>query len=188
MEVDDGRAATRAEAAGAEPAAQNLAKAFHMTVERLGDGTALRWGEDETMSWNELRAQRRGRGRRPLQSSASEPGDTVAIMLNNRAEFFAIDLGVSTLGGVPFSIYQTASPEQIAYVVGDAGAKVAFVETAFLGRLREGARRPARARAPDRRSTATAATMTLRGAAREATPTSTTPRPPTPSASTTRSR
>ena len=59
-------------------------------------------------------------------------GDSVAIMLNNRPEFFPIDLGVSTLGGVPFSIYQTASPEQIAYVVGDAGARVAVVEKAFL--------------------------------------------------------
>ncbi len=53
-------------------------------------------------------------------------------MLNNRLEFFPIDLGVVTLGGVPFSIYQTASPEQIAYVVGDAGAKVAIVERSFL--------------------------------------------------------
>ena len=53
-------------------------------------------------------------------------------MLNNRMEFFPIDLGVVTLGGVPFSIYQTASPEQIAYVVGDAGAKVAIVEKSFL--------------------------------------------------------
>ena len=37
-----------------------------------------------------------------------------------------------SLGAVPFSIYQTSSPEQIQYVVSDAGAKVAIVETAFL--------------------------------------------------------
>ncbi|MFN8112473.1 MAG: long-chain fatty acid--CoA ligase [Solirubrobacterales bacterium] len=59
-------------------------------------------------------------------------GDTVALMLNNRLEFFPIDLGVVTLGGVLLSIYQTASPEQIAYVVGDAGAKVAIVEKSYL--------------------------------------------------------
>ena len=58
-------------------------------------------------------------------------GDTVALMLNDRIEFFQIDLGVVTLGGA-LSIYQTASPEQIAYVVGDAGAKVAIVEKSFL--------------------------------------------------------
>src|SRR5687767_7074495 len=91
---------------GREPAAQNLAKAFHMTVERLGDQTALRWGDGETMSWNELRAQAAA-----VAGGLAELGianqDSVAIMLDNRAEFFAIDLGVSTLGGVPFSIYQT---------------------------------------------------------------------------------
>ena len=41
---------------------------------------------------------------------------------------------------MPFSIYQTSSPEQITYVVSDAGAKVAIVETMFLdvfGKARE---------------------------------------------------
>ena len=38
----------------------------------------------------------------------------------------------SRSGAVPFSIYQTSSPEQIQYVISDAGAKIALVETAFL--------------------------------------------------------
>jgi len=116
---------------GGEPPAENLAKAFHLTVERLGDGTALRWGEGETLSWNELRSRAAAVAGGLAKLGVSNQ-DTVAIMLNNRSEFFYIDLGVSTLGGVPFSIYQTASPEQIAYVVGDAGAKVAIVEKSFL--------------------------------------------------------
>ena len=116
---------------GAEPVAQNLALAFHASVERLGDESALRWGEDGSMSWNELRAKAAAVAGGLAKLGVSR-GDSVAIMLNNRPEFFPIDLGVSTLGGVPFSIYQTASPEQIAYVVGDAGARVAVVEKAFL--------------------------------------------------------
>jgi long-subunit acyl-CoA synthetase (AMP-forming) len=36
-----------------------------------------------------------------------------------------------TLGATPFSIYATSAPEQIAYVVGDAEAKVAIIEAAF---------------------------------------------------------
>ncbi|MDQ3102889.1 MAG: AMP-dependent synthetase/ligase [Actinomycetota bacterium] len=116
---------------GAEPPAKNLAKAFQMTVERLGDGSALRWGDGESMSWNDLRSQAAAVAG-GLSELGVTNGDTVAIMLNNRPEFFPIDLGVSTLGGVPFSIYQTASPEQIAYVVGDAAAEVAVVEKAFL--------------------------------------------------------
>ena len=116
---------------GTEPTAQNLAKAFQATAERLGDDSALRWGEDGQMSWNELRAQAAAVAGGMAKLGVSS-GDSVALMLNNRAEFFGLDLGVSTLGGVPFSIYQTASPEQIAYVVGDAAAKVAVVEKSFL--------------------------------------------------------
>ena len=37
-----------------------------------------------------------------------------------------------SLGAVPFSIYQTSSPDQISYVVSDAGAKISIVETMFL--------------------------------------------------------
>ena len=63
-------------------------------------------------------------------------GDTVALMLANRPEFHIADLAAMTLGATPFSIYQTYSPEQIAYVVGDAGARVAIVEEQFLERFR----------------------------------------------------
>jgi long-subunit acyl-CoA synthetase (AMP-forming) len=70
-------------------------------------------------------------------------GDTVALMLNNRPEFIPCDLGAVALGGVPFSVYQTSSPEQIEYVCENAGANVAFVETAFLEQFNKGARDPA---------------------------------------------
>ena len=115
---------------GAEPEAQNLASAFHATVDRLGDAVALRDAERE-VTWNELRAQAAAVAG-GLAALGVSRGDTVVLMLNNRIEFFPCDLGVSTLGGVPFSIYQTASPEQISYVCGDAGAKVAIVEKSFL--------------------------------------------------------
>ncbi|MCB0865253.1 MAG: long-chain fatty acid--CoA ligase [Solirubrobacterales bacterium] len=113
-----------------EPEFPNLAKAFQATAERLGDSVALRDAEQE-ITWKELRANAAAVAG-GLASLGVSHGDTVALMLNNRVEFFPCDLGVSTLGGVPFSIYQTASPEQIAYVCGDAGVKVAIVEKAFL--------------------------------------------------------
>ncbi len=37
------------------------------------------------------------------------------------------------LGATPFSIYNTSSVEQIAYLLGDAGYRVVIVEAAFLG-------------------------------------------------------
>ena len=87
-------------------------------------------------------------------------------MLSNRPEFIACDLAAVALGAVPFSIYQTSSPEQIAYVVGDADARVAIVEAAYLDafeRAREdAARRRARDR-PRRRARGTATLAELEG-------------------------
>ena len=40
-----------------------------------------------------------------------------------------------TVGATPFSLYVTASPEQIQYVVGDAGAKIAVIDEQFAERF-----------------------------------------------------
>jgi long-chain acyl-CoA synthetase len=114
----------------AELQARSLYEAFAATVERLGDDVALRSGE-RTLSWSELAAQV-ARIAGGLASLGVGKGDTVALMLANRPEFVACDLAAVALGAVPFSIYQTSPPEQIAYVVGDAGARTAIVEAAFL--------------------------------------------------------
>ncbi len=119
--------------------AQNLAVAFERTVDRIGEDPAIRAGDGDdevVISWNELRDQvhRIAGG---LASLGIAKGDTVAIMLNNRPEFIPIDMAAVSLGAVPFSIYQTSSPEQIQYVVSDAGAKVALVEKAFLSVFEE---------------------------------------------------
>jgi long-chain acyl-CoA synthetase len=122
---------------GPELASRNLVEAFYASVERLGDETAI---TDEArgveLSWNELRDRVHAIAG-GLAKLGVVKGDTVAIMLNNRHEFIPCDLAVVALGGVPFSIYQTAAPEQIAYVVSDAKSKVAIVEKAFLERFQE---------------------------------------------------
>ncbi|MGH2982386.1 MAG: AMP-dependent synthetase/ligase [Solirubrobacterales bacterium] len=116
---------------GIEPPAKNLYEAFLSTVERLGDDEAIRAPDDYSISWKGLR-KRVDAIAGGLAGLGLAKGDTVAIMLNNRPEFIPCDLGAVALGAVPFSIYQTSSPEQIAYAVGDAGAKIGIVETAFL--------------------------------------------------------
>ncbi len=116
---------------GTEPPAANLYEAFLLTVERLGEDPAIVGADGESIDWNRLRARVDA-----IAGGLSElgvgKGDTVALMLNNRPEFIPCDLGAVALGAVPFSIYQTSSPEQIVYAVGHAGAKVAIIETAFL--------------------------------------------------------
>ena len=49
-----------------------------------------------------------------------------------------------SLGATPFSLYQTLTPEQIAYQVNDSGAEVIVTEPAFLENVLA-----ARAEAPD---------------------------------------
>ena len=115
--------------------APNLIKAFYATVEKLGDDAAIRTEDDShSISWNELR-ERVHRIAGGLVKLGVGKCDTVALLLNNRPEFIPCDLATVALGGIPFSIYQTSSPEQIQYVVSDAGSKVAIVEEMFLEQL-----------------------------------------------------
>jgi long-chain acyl-CoA synthetase len=115
--------------------ARNLVEAFYISVDRLGGDLAIR---DEArgveLNWTELR-DRVHRIAGGLAKLGLEKGDTVAIMLNNRWEFIPCDLAAVSLGGVPFSIYQTSAPEQIQYLLSDAESKIAIVEKAFLDRI-----------------------------------------------------
>ena len=64
-------------------------------------------------------------------------GDTVGLMLTNRPEFHLLDTAAMHLGATPFSIYNTSSAEQIAYLLGDAGNRVVAVEAAFARPVHE---------------------------------------------------
>ena len=64
-------------------------------------------------------------------------GDTIALMLSNRPEFHLCDLAAMMLGATPFSIYNTYTPEQIEYLVGDADAKVLICEQQYLPQVLE---------------------------------------------------
>jgi long-subunit acyl-CoA synthetase (AMP-forming) len=63
-------------------------------------------------------------------------GDTVALMLTNRPEFNLVDTAAIHLGATPFSIYNTSPPEQISYLLGNAGSRVVVTERAFLRQVR----------------------------------------------------
>ena len=71
-----------------------------------------------------------------LRSLGIGPGDRVVLMMRNIPEFHFIDLGIAALGATPISIYNSSSPEQVAYLTGHCKAKVALVENdAFEGRF-----------------------------------------------------
>jgi long-subunit acyl-CoA synthetase (AMP-forming) len=112
-------------------------EAFYISVDRLGGDLAIRDEAREVeLNWTELR-DRVHRIAGGLAKLGLQKGDTVAIMLNNRWEFIPCDLAAVSLGGVPFSIYQTSAPEQIQYLLADAKSRIAIAEKAFLDRILE---------------------------------------------------
>ncbi len=128
----------------AAKACTTLGEAFHRVAAIGGDKVAVRTLDDGTsLTWSEL-ARRVDALAGGLAALGLKHGEPIALMLANRPEFFVADLAAVTLGAVPFSIYQTLAPEQIEYVIRDAGARIAIVETAYLDNFME-----ARKRAPD---------------------------------------
>src|SRR4051794_27880622 len=130
-----GGMATTAAAVSRRLQARSIAEAFRITAEEFPARVAVRTKDDEvSLTWGELR-ERVDALAGGLAGLGVRRGDTVALMLSNRPEFHLADLAVMSLGAVPFSIYLTSEPEQIAYVIEDAGAKVALVEAQFVDRL-----------------------------------------------------
>src|SRR3954471_13146419 len=125
--------ATTAAAVSRRLQARSIAEAFRNTAEEFPDRVAMRTkGDEVSLTWGELR-DRVDALAGGLARLGVRRGDTVALMLANRPEFAIADLAAVTLGATPFSIYATSSPDQIAYTVGDAGARVAIVDELFLG-------------------------------------------------------
>jgi long-chain acyl-CoA synthetase len=117
--------------------AATLAHAFRITASARAEHVALRTKDDEvSITWSELR-ERVDALAAGLASLGLAHGDALAIMLINRPEFHVADIAAMTLGATPFSIYQTYAPNQIQYVVEDAGAKVIVTEQAYLGNVLE---------------------------------------------------
>jgi long-chain acyl-CoA synthetase len=117
--------------------ARTMAEAFRLTAEDFGDRVAVRTKDDEVrLTWAQLR-DRVDALAGGLAKLGVRRGDRVALMLDNRPEFHIADLAAMTLGATPFSIYQTLAPEQVAYVISDAGAKVAIVQRSYLEQLAE---------------------------------------------------
>jgi len=103
--------------------AKTMTEAFRLTVEDLPDRVAVRTKDDEvSLTWSQLRNRVDALAGGLAQHGVGR-GDTVALMLGNRPGFHIADLAVMTLGATPFSIYPTFTPQQIAYVVGDAASR-----------------------------------------------------------------
>jgi long-chain acyl-CoA synthetase len=112
--------------------AATLCEAFQLTAERYVDSPALRLKDDDfAASFAEYAAtvRRRAAG---LAALGVGRGDTVGFMLTNRPGLLLTDCAAMHLGATCFSVYNTSSPEQLEYVVADAGNRVLITEPQFL--------------------------------------------------------
>jgi long-chain acyl-CoA synthetase len=66
---------------------------------------------------------------RGLLAAGIEPGERVALMCKTRYEWTLIDYAIWTCGAVTVPIYETSSPEQVAWILQDSGAVACFVES-----------------------------------------------------------
>jgi long-chain acyl-CoA synthetase len=122
-------------AATGDPVALNattMCEAFQLTAAARAEQVALRTMQDGiTITFAEY-ADKVRRLAAGFHALGVRRGDTVAFMLHNRPEFHPLDSAVMHLGGIPFSVYNTSSPEQIAYLLSDAAPRVFVVEAGFL--------------------------------------------------------
>jgi long-chain acyl-CoA synthetase len=63
-----------------------------------------------------------------LRAAGIGPGDRVVLMMRNIAAFHIVDMAAVFCGATPISIYNSSSPEQVAYLAGHCRAKLAIVE------------------------------------------------------------
>jgi long-chain acyl-CoA synthetase len=115
--------------------AATLAEAFRLTsAQRASDGAVRTLDGETDWTWGELREKVDALAA-GLHGLGLRKGETIALLLGNRPEFHLADIAAMMVGATPFSIYMTYAPGQIAYVVGDAGARIIITEQQFLANV-----------------------------------------------------
>jgi long-subunit acyl-CoA synthetase (AMP-forming) len=118
------------------PWAETLCECFQAMAESVPEAVAVRSADTGAqLSWGRYAEQvRRIAG--GLAALGVGRGDTVALMMTNRVEFYPCDTAALHLGATPFSIYNTSSRDQIAYLFANARNPVVITERQFLPRVR----------------------------------------------------
>ncbi|NED04032.1 AMP-binding protein, partial [Streptomyces sp. SID6648] len=65
-----------------------------------------------------------------LIASGVQPGDRVGLMSRTRYEWTLLDFAIWSAGAITVPVYETSSPEQVQWILGDSGATACVVESA----------------------------------------------------------
>jgi 3-oxocholest-4-en-26-oate---CoA ligase len=115
------------------PRSFNLADLFEIVVDAAPDRTALIAG-DVRLTYREL-DERANRVAHHLRSEGVRPGDRVAIIAYNRAEWLETQIGVYKLRAVPVNVNYRYTAGELAYVVNDSEATAMVGERSLLVRI-----------------------------------------------------
>ncbi len=111
--------------------AQTLHGLFLRRCERTPGREAYRQyetaaGQWRSYTWRDMRSLV-ARWQSALAREGFAPGERVAVLLQNSVEWVCLDQAAQALGLVVVPLYATDSPENIAYILGDSGARLLLV-------------------------------------------------------------
>ena len=111
--------------------AQTIVERFHDRVKAHPTRLALRYksgGNWKDITWQGY-GDRVAAVAKSLLSLGYGHGEKISLLSNNRPEWHIVDFGSMVVGGATAAIYQTNSPDQVAYIVNHSESKFAFVDT-----------------------------------------------------------
>ncbi len=112
--------------------ADTLGAVFQERVKRTPDATAyIQYDEEHEIwretSWREM-SKLVARWQAAFRNENLRPGDRVAILLRNCREWAIFDLAAQCLGLVTVPLYTNDRPENIGYILQDAGVRLLLLE------------------------------------------------------------
>jgi len=114
-------------------AAGTLPGLFALRVQRTPEAPAYRQFDAASGEWRIHTWQETGalveRWRRALTRENLIPGERVAILLHNSVEWVCFDQAALSLGLVVVPLYPSDTPDNIAYILADSGARLLLVGT-----------------------------------------------------------
>jgi long-chain acyl-CoA synthetase len=115
-----------------EAVAMTLDGLFRERVQRTPDLVAYRAYNEQHNNWRDYTWEQIdyqvARWQAALEKDSLKPGDRVAVMLRNSPEWVTYDQAALGLGLVVVPLYTQDRPENVAYIINDAGCKALLIE------------------------------------------------------------
>lgn len=105
---------------------------FRERVRRTPDGIAYRAYNEPHQNWRDYTwgqiDRQVARWQAAFEKDGLQAGDRVAVMLKNSPEWVTFDQAALGLGLVVVPLYTQDRPDNVAYIIGDAGCKVLLID------------------------------------------------------------